>query len=92
VAQLAGVTDVVVERARAILHNLQTKEADASERIVFGDARPRPRRDVQLGLFAPPPPSATLEALRGLDLDRLSPMEALVRLAELQKQARAEPP
>ncbi len=54
VAQLAGVPDAVVERARAILHSLEQKEENAAERIVFGDARrPPPPRDVQLGLFAP---------------------------------------
>jgi DNA mismatch repair protein MutS len=92
VAQLAGVNEAVVERARAILHNLETKEEGAAERIVFGDARPRPPRDVQLGLFAPPPPSAALEALRSLDLDRLTPLEALARLADLQRQAKQENP
>jgi len=91
VAQLAGVSEAVVERARAILHNLEKKEEGAAERIVFGDARPRPPRDVQLGLFSPLPPSAVLEGLKTLDLERLTPFEALAKLVELQRSARAEP-
>ena len=87
VAQLAGVADAVVERARAILDNLERSEEDAAERIVFGDERPPTPRDLQLGLFAPPPPSPVLEALREIDLDELTPLEALNRLAELKRLA-----
>ena len=87
VAQLAGVADAVVERARAILENLERSEEGTAERIVFGEARPQPPRDVQLGLFAPPPPNPALEALRELDLDTLTPLEALNRLAELKRLA-----
>ena len=87
VAQLAGVADAVVERARAILENLERSEEDAAERIVFGDEPSPAARDVQLGLFAPPPPSPAIEALRELDLDELTPLEALNRLAELKRLA-----
>ncbi len=85
VAQLAGVPNAIVERARAILRNLEAKEENAAERIVFGDATPPPPRDVQLGLFAPPPPSPALEALREMDPEALTPLEALNALAELRK-------
>ncbi|MFV1959281.1 MAG: DNA mismatch repair protein MutS, partial [Planctomycetota bacterium] len=37
VAQLAGVPEAIVERARAILTRLEKREDGASERIVFGD-------------------------------------------------------
>lgn len=89
VAQLAGVADAVVERARAILENLERREEGAADRIVFGDERAPPPapRDVQLGLFAPPPPSPALEALRAVDLDQLTPLEAMNRLAELKRLA-----
>jgi DNA mismatch repair protein MutS len=87
VAQLAGVTDAVVERARGILKSLERSEEGAAERIVFGDETPPAPRDLQLGLFAPPPPSPALEALRALELDTLTPLDALNRLAELKRLA-----
>jgi DNA mismatch repair protein MutS len=44
--------------------------------------------ETQLGFFAePPPPSPALEALRKLDLNGLTPLEALNKLYELQQQA-----
>lgn len=55
---------------------------------MFGDEKPPAPRDTQLGLFAPPPPSPALEALRGLDLDELTPIEALNQLAELKRLAK----
>ena len=44
-------------------------------------------RDVQLGLFAPQAPSPAIQALRALDLDRLTPIEAMNHLAELKRLA-----
>jgi len=81
VAQLAGVAPAVVKRARALLAQLEERAAGT-----------RP----QLDLFAAPPldqavsPPA-LDALRArlhaLDLDALTPREALAALYELQKLA-----
>jgi DNA mismatch repair protein MutS len=42
----------------------------------------------QLALFAESAPHPALEALRDLNLDVLTPLEALNRLAELQRRAR----
>jgi DNA mismatch repair protein MutS len=87
VARLAGVPDAVVERARAILGSLESRRADQTARVAFGEGPPRPR-DVQLGLFAPPPPHPALERLRQTDPDTLTPLEALTLLAELRRLAR----
>jgi DNA mismatch repair protein MutS len=85
VARLAGVPEAVVERARAILKGLEGDRDDTVDRITFGDA-PAPRlQDVQLGLFAPAPPDPVLEELASLDLDAMTPLEALAKLAEWQK-------
>ena len=49
---------------------------------------PRPAADsiaLQLTLFAPPSPA--VEALRDLDVDSLTPLEALNRLYELRRLA-----
>jgi DNA mismatch repair protein MutS len=51
-------------------------------------APPEAARDPgQLALFADPRPDPTLEALRRLDVNALTPLEALNRLAELQRRA-----
>jgi DNA mismatch repair protein MutS len=86
VAQLAGVPDAVVERARAILTSLESKDEDASERIVFGSGKNETPRDLQLGLFAPEPPNPVLQSLRALRLEEMTPLEAMTALAELKRQ------
>ena len=84
VAQLAGVSPAVVKRARALLVQLEERAAGT-----------RP----QLDLFAQPAPGAAVtpelashdplrERLRDLDLDALSPRDALALLYELKDTAR----
>jgi DNA mismatch repair protein MutS len=41
----------------------------------------------QLALFGAPAADPTLEELRALDLDSMTPLDALNRLAELKKKA-----
>ena len=81
VAQLAGLPDPVVARAKSVLGTLE-----GEHRVVQGAAPPQPDPE-QLGLFLPPKPEPALEELRALDLDRMTPIEALNRLAELKKKA-----
>jgi DNA mismatch repair protein MutS len=80
VARLAGLPETVVARAREILRELETAAAPAPEH-----ARPEP--EVQLGLFGPPVHPA-LDRLRGVDVNRLTPLQALNLLAELSEAAR----
>ncbi len=91
VARLAGLPREVIERAREILANLESGELDeegmpALARAGRGRARvarARERQD-QLRLFSPPPPepSPLEEAVRALDVDRTTPLEALAFLAD----------
>ena len=81
VARLAGLPESVVERAREILRELETAAAPAP-------ARPRHEPDPQLGLFGPEP-HPVVEKLRTLDPNTLTPIQALVLLAELAGQARS---
>ena len=81
VAQLAGLPDPVVARAKAVLGTLE-----GEHRVVQG-AAPSPPDPEQLGLFLPPKPEPALEELRALDLDRMTPLDALNRLAELKRKA-----
>ncbi|MGO9011176.1 MAG: DNA mismatch repair protein MutS [Bryobacteraceae bacterium] len=81
VARLAGLPLAVVERAREVLKLHERTEHAVSEELVKAEeAGP-----VQIRLFEPVG-YGIAERVRGLDLDRLRPIEALELLAELQKE------
>ena len=89
VARLAGVPRSVNERAKQILAQLEEEHLDRERPAQDRRQRQKIRRgDLQLTLFAPPE-HPVVDQLRQLDLERLTPLEALQRLAELQSQARA---
>jgi len=79
VAQLAGLPAAVVRRAREVLKTLE-----GEHRMVPGE--PKADDPAQLALFGEMKPHPVVEALKDLDLDRLTPLEALNRLAELKRQ------
>jgi len=85
VARLAGLPRPVVERAREILAALERDELTRGGRPSVSGTRSDPQR--QLGLFQAP--SAADDALRqriaAVDVDRMTPLEALALLAELKK-------
>ncbi len=85
VARLAGVPSEVLTRARAILVDLERDEEDLAQRILAGATPAKASAPVQLGLFSRSPVE---ERLAALDLDRLSPLEALLALRELQQRLR----
>ena len=82
VAELAGLPKAVVQRAREVLLELES-EAAGEER-----SRRAPKAP-QLSLFAPTPPDDGLRReLAELDVDSLTPLEAMTRLYELRERAR----
>jgi DNA mismatch repair protein MutS len=83
VAQLAGLPGGVVARAREILGTLE-----GEHRMVPGPPPPLERETGQLALFGEAQPDPLRDDLEALDLDALTPLEALNRLAELQRRAR----
>jgi len=84
VGRLAGLPRAVVTRARALL-----KILEAEHRVVSPGAAPREEGAAeQLALFASAP-HPVVERLRMLDLDNLTPLQALQLLAELQGEADA---
>jgi DNA mismatch repair protein MutS len=83
VAKLAGLPDEVVRRAREVLAEHENAESRLSSQIAAGDS-PAPRA-AQLTIFTPLS-QPVLERLRELDLNRLTPLEALNLLAELKNQ------
>jgi DNA mismatch repair protein MutS len=89
VAQMAGLPPEITDRAKTLLKNLE-----GSDLTVHGDEKPALRssrvkamtQDVQLTLFEMKD-DALREELRKLDVNALTPMEALQKLAELKKRA-----
>jgi DNA mismatch repair protein MutS len=93
-ARLAGLPETVLARARAMLGDLERGAALPSG--APSSLRPRMKaRAPQLGLFeAPaakgegePVPHPALETLRAVDVDRLTPIEALQLVATLKRLA-----
>ncbi|HYC34005.1 MAG TPA: DNA mismatch repair protein MutS [Gemmatimonadales bacterium] len=83
VAQLAGLPQGVVRRAREILGALE-----GEHRMVPGAPAPLERDVGQLALFADPaPPDPMMEELRAIDVNALTPLEALNRLADFKRRA-----
>ena len=82
VAKLAGLPDEVVRRARDVLAEHEGAELRMSAQLSTGEASPRA---TQLTIFTPLS-QPVLERLRELDLNRLTPLEALNLLAELKLQ------
>jgi DNA mismatch repair protein MutS len=84
VAKLAGLPNEVVVRAREVLAEHETAERRLSEHLTPG-ASTALDRPTQLTIFTPLS-QPVLEKLREVDLDRLTPLEALNLLAELKRQ------
>jgi DNA mismatch repair protein MutS len=85
VARLAGIPPVVIERARQILHNLEQGELDEAgqPRLAHGNGRDAG----QLPLFASAEQRLRDELTR-IDVNQLTPVEALTRLHTLIELAR----
>ncbi|HWY54601.1 MAG TPA: DNA mismatch repair protein MutS [Terriglobales bacterium] len=83
VAKLAGLPNEVIERAREVLAEHESAEQRVTEQLASDELRPPP--PAQLTIFTPLS-QPVLEKLRELDLNRLTPLEALNLLAELKKQ------
>jgi DNA mismatch repair protein MutS len=88
VARLAGLPAIVVNRAREILAALEQDELARGGRPSVTPTAHQPQQ--QLGLFQIAARDDRLaERLRALDIDRLTPLEALTLLADLKKDAEA---
>jgi len=88
VAKLAGLPEPVLARARELLANLESDSRDAMDAPRLARHKgDEARQSGQLALFGD---RAVLlrDELLALELDRLSPLEALNLLAELQEKAR----
>ncbi|HDQ44649.1 MAG TPA: DNA mismatch repair protein MutS [bacterium] len=90
VARLAGLPKEVILRAREILHNLEADALAPNEmpKLAMGENAPFvAERPPQLNLFLEEE-SRLREAVGKLDIDSMTPIEALQTLAELKKMIR----
>jgi len=85
VAQLAGLPRSVVHRAREVLDEL---EGDSRTAKPSPKGRGKEAAARQISLFGPKSP--LLEELAKLDINAMTPLEAITRLYELQKKAKEE--
>ena len=91
VAQLAGMPRPVVERAKELLHHLESQGSDFKLPTTVPAPAPSPKQKAkeeagQLKMFVETI-SPAVEALRKLEVDNLSPLEALTKLYELKRMA-----
>jgi DNA mismatch repair protein MutS len=85
VARLAGLPRSVIERAREILGALERDELTRGGRPSVSGTRSDPQR--QLALFQSAVPDEALRRkLATVDVDRMTPMEALALVAELKRE------
>jgi DNA mismatch repair protein MutS len=86
VARLAGLPRSVTDRAREILSALERDELTRGGRPSVSGTPTDPQR--QLALFQVAPPDEHLRRrLAAMDIDRMTPIEALTLLAEIKKEA-----
>jgi len=83
VAKLAGLPSAVVKRAREVLVEHETAGQRATDQLAYDDLERR--RPAQLTIFTALS-QPVVEQLRAVDLNHLTPLEALNLLAELKKQ------
>jgi DNA mismatch repair protein MutS len=85
VARLAGMPRSVVQRAGEILQDLERISANGQGDSKREAMRQQPASPMQMTFFAPDSP--VIDELKQLDIESLSPLEALTRLYELQRKA-----
>jgi len=94
VASLAGLPRGVIARAREVLRNLEAGEigAEGLPALAKGVAGPRVTPPAQLPLLAvaPPPESEIESEIRRLDVDSLTPLAALERIAAWRRRLTEE--
>ncbi|RME36657.1 MAG: DNA mismatch repair protein MutS, partial [Deltaproteobacteria bacterium] len=89
VARLAGLPQPVIDRAKEVLKNLEAGEfvGEGQPRIARGRGEKRVDQN-QLPLFGQPTDDALRKRLEEIDIDVLSPLEALNLLADLKAMVR----
>jgi DNA mismatch repair protein MutS len=88
VAALAGLPHPVITRAREVLKNLENGQYDASDEPVLAGGAGSASRQLQFAL--PQEEHPVIKQLRGLEVEALTPVEAIVKLDELRRKVSEE--
>lgn len=87
VAQMAGLPDEVTERAKKILKNLEGSDLSAHDGKTKEGGKGRiAAKEVQMTLFEMKD-DALREALKKIDVEQMTPLQALQKLAEMKRRA-----
>ncbi len=89
VARLAGLPERVLARAAEVLHELENERTVEHLEPARGKTRIRPPATPQMPLFSPGA-HPVVQALRALDLETLTPLEALNRIAAWKRECGEE--
>jgi DNA mismatch repair protein MutS len=95
VAKLAGLPDLVVDRAKEIVNELSANDITETVRGILpqggGKTEKEPEDDgyFQLSLFDTEEDDEIIQELRELDITNLTPLAALNKLSELQNKAKS---
>jgi len=84
VAQMAGLPAEVVERAKEVLHNLEANELTPNKMPRIAHRTTSVDRN-QLNLFEIMKKSPVEEELKKVDLNNMTPLEAMIKLQELKE-------
>ena len=90
VARLAGIPVIVVEKAKKILYNIENGEFGSQEGSrTIGEQKETGSGAVQMNLFRRPD-NLVLDRLKQVDISKMTPLEALNFLNDLQEIAKTE--
>lgn len=86
VAKLAGIPKAVIERSKTILSQLEASNLDDQDRPRIAPVKVKSKKpdEMQLALFRSPH-EPTINEIRKLNTDTLSPVEALLKLQQLKR-------
>lgn len=91
VAKLAGIPSEIIERSKIILEALETGGNQAKNRIEsafdrqFGRTESNPKKASELELFPEDPYKNLADKIKNLDINSITPIEAITFLSEIKK-------
>ena len=86
VAKLAGLPPVIVDRANEVLHQLEAANSRDTISHSLQEMGEKPEKGVQLSFFQLDDPvlSQVRDEILGIDINNLTPMEALNKLNDIK--------
>ncbi len=86
VAKLAGLPDEIIQRAKQILAQLEA--SDINHDVILDEGADEAAISQQMTLFGPTAPNEVMKELKEMDVNALTPMDALNKLYDLHLRAK----